>query len=628
MSFKRWLNTSSVGGNIDIEERKALATKLVLGLMLSLDSDHVFETWDSKQVHLLESVDTYTPFVSLPSNASCSSYRKPISFSDTYSLESIDDVDDSEPSLQFVLLAKALLEIAEGDHLTSLEVDKDSSTVSWDAWNRFRDGIEGYIRAVTCGPEVDRELLPFLDAALGCLDFHIEYGSRLIEDQSSQKMEVAWQVVFDTILFKIDDNLTLKGIIAPSKPIPAQDPTPNPPPVSGHELAQQALFTDGTLQEVALTRQLSFPSIEPSQPNIQLFDTKLAMGSSTAEEFWERLETFHKSYKDFVAHRSAKSGDETPRRIRIAVIDTGVDFNHAGIADAKGDGRIKEEWCHSWVGADVRDEDNELHGTNCAYLLHKSAPEADIYIAKVFNQNAVRSYEAQNIPKAIEHAVNKWDVDIISMSFGLTQSASRHDGDDAGEHSALEKHHSIVDEIEAAIRKAPPRLIFAAASNSGRNEPRSFPASDNRYVFCVHASTGNGQDGGINPELGNSFNFMTLGMGLDLLERETFAKNGRAMSRYKKAVKSGTSFATPIAAGIAATVLYLAARVDEIDERVEEKLKRPEGMEKMLRLMSTPKGDVRGQMYYMAPWHHWTPGWERDEKRRRWVWDTVNLQFD
>lgn len=60
---------------------------------------------------------------------------------------------------------------------------------------------------------------------------------------------------------------------------------------------------------------------------------------------------------------------------------------------------MKEEWCYSWVGADAKDEDNELHGSNCAHLLHKTAPEADIYVAKVFKKNNVRYYEADNIAK-------------------------------------------------------------------------------------------------------------------------------------------------------------------------------------------------------------------------------------
>ncbi|UPL01136.1 hypothetical protein LCI18_012070 [Fusarium solani-melongenae] len=485
----------------------------------------------------------------------------------------------------------ALLQISEGDHLAGLGVDKDSSTVSWDARNRFREAIEGYIRKATCGAEVDREVLPFLHVALGCLDFHTEYQSRLIENQSSQKMEAAWQLVFDTILIKIDDKLTLKSIIAPRNPSFAQDLTPDPSPFSGCGVAQQAMSNNGN-------------GFKPQ----------------SAEEFWACLETFHKSYARVVKDRSTKSGDETPRRVRIAVIDTGVDFGHVGIADAKEKGRIREEWCRSWIGTDSKDEDDELHGTNCAYLLHKSVLEADIYRKGVQSEccEVLRSQEySQVTQQAIENAVSKWDVDIISMSFGLTRPASQDDGDPVKGRSGLETYNNIVHEIEAAIRKASPRLMFAAASNSEKNGPRAFPARDNPYVICVHASEGNGQDGGINPEMVSGFNFLTLGIGLELIKRENLVKKGRSLATYKRVVKSGTSFATPIAAGIAATVLDLAVRRGEIDERAVEKLKRPEGMEKVLRLISTPEGDVRDRMYYMAPWLHWKPGWEQEERRRR-----------
>jgi hypothetical protein len=220
------------------------------------------------------------------------------------------------------------------------------------------------------------------------------------------------------------------------------------------------------------------------------------------------------------------------------------------------------------------------------------------------------------------------------LSFGLRQPAAKDDGDETEEQSARDKYHKIVDEIETAIRDASqpgrPRLIFAAASNSGKNDPRAFPANNNRWVICVHASKGNGEDGGINPEIQSGFNFMTLGMGLELMERENFVKNGRARSRFNRVIKSGTSFATPIAAGIAATVLDLASRVDAINPRAKIKLKRPEGMEKMLMLMSTPTpmGGLRDRLYYMAPWHHWKSGWETDASRSRWVWDTINLEID
>ncbi|KAH6997692.1 peptidase S8/S53 domain-containing protein [Ilyonectria sp. MPI-CAGE-AT-0026] len=261
-----------------------------------------------------------------------------------------------------------------------------------------------------------------------------------------------------------------------------------------------------------------------------------------AGAFWERLEKFHKSYSRFVADRITESGVESPRRIRIAVIDTGVDFRHLGIMVA------------NWVGADAKDDDNELHGTNCAYLVHKAAPQADIYVEKVFNKNALGFYEVGNLAK---------------------------------------KHNEVVDDIENAIREASiksPRLMFAAASTNGNNYLRAFPASYDPYVFCVHASEGNGEDGGINPNppAGSGFNFMTLGIGLEVMER-LMPNGGRKFPSYKTVVKSGTSFATPIAAGIAATVLDLAARVEAINTRAENNLRRPEGMKQMLNLMSTHK---------------------------------------
>jgi hypothetical protein len=119
------------------------------------------------------------------------------------------------------------------------------------------------------------------------------------------------------------------------------------------------------------------------------------------------LENFHESYSRFVANRVTESGIESPPRIRIAVLDTGIDFGHSGIQEAKEKGRVREEWCRSWVGPenDAKDEDDGLHGTNCAYILHKAAPEAEIYIEKVFGSTSFRPYEAQNIAK-VRSAIN------------------------------------------------------------------------------------------------------------------------------------------------------------------------------------------------------------------------------
>lgn len=53
-----------------------------------------------------------------------------------------------------------------------------------------------------------------------------------------------------------------------------------------------------------------------------------------------------------------------------------------------------------WPETDVNDGDNGLHGTNCTHLLHKAAPEAEIYIEKLFQEPNFKEYQAKNIAMA------------------------------------------------------------------------------------------------------------------------------------------------------------------------------------------------------------------------------------
>lgn len=111
------------------------------------------------------------------------------------------------------------------------------------------------------------------------------------------------------------------------------------------------------------------------------------------------LEKFHESYSRLLPSHA----DTATRRVRIAVIDTGVDFAHPGIMSAKFDGRMKEAWClrfaNGKVDNDIKDEHDSLHGSNCASLIHKAAPEADIYVAKVFKGTRLGIEEIAQISK-------------------------------------------------------------------------------------------------------------------------------------------------------------------------------------------------------------------------------------
>jgi hypothetical protein len=286
-------NTDGTGGIIETHERKTLAIKLVVGLMLSMDSDHVFETWNPKHIRFLEPVETQRLFVLVPRKKGSSSHRKHLSLSSLYPSGSLEeDEEDLKPLPQFALLAKALLQIACGDRLSKFKIGKGSDQVSCDAWNKLRRVVDSYSRRLTCGLDVDRETLPLLQAALGCLDFHMEYQNRLRESQSRQKMEIAWKLMFDTILIKIDNNLTLKKLVTPSTNVLTQeDATLEPLHVEFQTVVHQSSVvatatssqtsSSTTIMEKTLTRQLSIRRIEPSQPNVELFDAKQDPAYST-----------------------------------------------------------------------------------------------------------------------------------------------------------------------------------------------------------------------------------------------------------------------------------------------------------------------------------------------------------
>lgn len=144
-------------------------------------------------------------------------------------------------------------------------------------------------------------------------------------------------------------------------------------------------------------------------------------------------------------------------------------------------------------------------------------------------------------------------------------------------------------EVEQAIARAKERkpfgvLLFAAASNSGKNEPRTYPASDVN-VMGVHALDGHGNDSGwTNPSpVGQHDNFGTLGLGIKLMWKD------------KIIYKSGSSFASPTAAAIAANVicwLYHMKRRGSFNDAQYNFLRRPEGMRLILKLQGVKSGDL------------------------------------
>ena len=159
---------------------------------------------------------------------------------------------------------------------------------------------------------------------------------------------------------------------------------------------------------------------------------------------------------------------------------------------------------------------------------------------------------------------------IISMSFGFEN-----------------QNNAINDAIERAFKAD--KLMFAAASNEGGNKGRSRPGR-NPKVICIHACDGKGNKGDMSPSpVKSKVNFTTLGVAVQ--------------SRWKKQTvyKSGTSFATPVAAAIAADVLEFANFKCKLPEEEKELLYKCDGMVEVFRAMSTE----RDRYDYVQPGHLW-----------------------
>ena len=137
------------------------------------------------------------------------------------------------------------------------------------------------------------------------------------------------------------------------------------------------------------------------------------------------------------------------------------------------------------------------------------------------------------------------------MSFGYSKSVS-----------------VIDDALKAADREDV--LMLAAASNVGGNvtKARAWPATRSNVV-CVHATDGKGNPYDGNPtHKRHHYNFGILGEAVQLWSIPD--DSGESPSIYR----SGTSIATPIASGVAATVIEVVCKLKQIyiDGIIKERL--------------------------------------------------------
>ncbi|KAI0437238.1 hypothetical protein F4803DRAFT_556191 [Xylaria telfairii] len=276
------------------------------------------------------------------------------------------------------------------------------------------------------------------------------------------------------------------------------------------------------------------------------------------------------------------TNDIHPNKVRIVVLDSGMDDTDTRIRAAIKHGRINGLKSRSFLGQADQWQDTHGHGTHVTRLLLETAPAAEIIVGKICTGKMINDEFMPGIAEAIKWAVEDCDAHIISMSFGFD-----------------EENDAIDTAVDTAMEAG--KLVFAAASNNGGISGRARPAR-HEGVICIHASDGKGNKGGMNPTpIANRDNFATLGVAVP--------------SRWKgkEVWKTGTSFATPIAAGIAANVLEFAYnRCVNLKPRRRKLLHQKRGMQAIFRRM-TEERDGYDFIHPARLWKDWQdPKTERD----------------
>ncbi|KAI3317240.1 peptidase S8/S53 domain-containing protein [Xylariaceae sp. AK1471] len=305
--------------------------------------------------------------------------------------------------------------------------------------------------------------------------------------------------------------------------------------------------------------------------------------------------------------------------VKVAILDSGFVLSGKARAEMKPYlGRIKGHMTFTTEFSAPRTprenqqalDDPVGHGTTVAYQLMKTCPSADVYIAKVTvtdstGKRAVPDKAA--VTCAIRHAATPvadggWGVDVINMSFGWAESE-------------LPRTPAAVNGLSGAIEFAAKQgvLLFAAASNYGLTERNDvfYPARDPQ-VISVDAEDGFGnparfalqsvhhaEDGFGNParfalqSVHGSGGFRYCAPGLSV---------GSPVSATPMC---GSSFACPVAAGVAALVLEFARHKNmSLSESMSVKnaLSSAQGMLKVFGLMVQQAANHPG-FGMLYPWH-------------------------
>ncbi|HEY9854918.1 MAG TPA: S8 family peptidase [Stenomitos sp.] len=212
----------------------------------------------------------------------------------------------------------------------------------------------------------------------------------------------------------------------------------------------------------------------------------------------------------------------------LAIVDTGVDYTHPDLA-----GRVLKG--HDFVNNDDDAMDDQGHGTHCAGIAAASAnngvgiagiaPNVTILAVKVLSSSGSGSYEG--VANGIIYAADQ-GAKVISMSLGGPSTSK-----------ALE------DAVKYAMGKGV--AVVAAMGNDGR-ETVSYPAGVPGVI-----AVGSTDSADLRSSFSNMGSHISIAApGSKILS--TLPMKANPIGKTEYGVLSGTSMATPCAAGLAALV--------------------------------------------------------------------------
>ncbi|MFW5945288.1 MAG: S8 family serine peptidase [Candidatus Natronoplasma sp.] len=238
---------------------------------------------------------------------------------------------------------------------------------------------------------------------------------------------------------------------------------------------------------------------------------------------WEMIGTQY-------AHQMDEYGDE----VLVAVLDTGIDYNHPDLEDKMWDGMG-----YDFVNDDDDPMDEDGHGTHVAGIVSSIAPEAELMALKVIEEEGG---DWKNLRDAIDYSIEN-GADIITMSLGAERGRLR---------PPVER--GINDAYNEGI------LLTAAAGNDDKDD-EFFPAA---YDSVIGVSSVNSTK--------EKAQYSNYGDWIEMVapggdsERPVFS----TILDGSYGNKIGTSMACPFVTGAAA--LRMSARPGESNQEVREVL--------------------------------------------------------